>query len=73
MDMDVEKLTDRDWASFALTHDLLGVYVYTTDSGLIAGATVRGGRLRPPEHVESEVDSLFAEPETRYVLLLEEK
>ena len=72
MDMDVDKLTDRDWASFALTHDLLGVYVYTNDSGLIAGATVRGGRLRPPQHVESEVDSLFAEPETRYVLLLED-
>ncbi|MEW5795993.1 MAG: HAMP domain-containing sensor histidine kinase [Candidatus Zixiibacteriota bacterium] len=72
MDMDVDKLSDRDWASFALTHDLLGAYLYRHDSGLVAGATVRGVQMRPPAHVEAEVDSLFADPETRFVLLLEE-
>ncbi len=72
MDMDINKLTRQDWSSFALTHDLRGVYLYTDDSGLVAGSTVRGGRIKPPEHVESEVDSLFADPEIRFVLLLDE-
>jgi len=72
MDMDINELSDQDWASFALTHDLLGAYEYDTSGQLTGGATVRGGRLRPPVYVEAEVDSLFAEPEMRFVLLLDE-
>ena len=72
MDMDIAKLRRQDWSSFALTHDLRGVYLYAPDSGIVAGATVRGARIKPPEHVQNEVDSLFADPEMRFVLLLDQ-
>jgi signal transduction histidine kinase len=72
LDMDVDRLNNQDWASFALTHDLLGAYVYDSARELTGGVTVRGEQIRPPEHVEAEIDSLFADPETRFVLLLEE-
>jgi len=72
MDMDIDKLRRQDWASFSLTHDLRGIYLYAPDSGLVAGTTVRGARIRPPENVETEVDSLFQDPESRFVLMLEE-
>ena len=72
LDLDADRLNNQDWASFALTHDLLGAYVYNKAGELTGGVTVRGGQIRPPEHVEAEIDSLFTDPETRFVLLLEE-
>ena len=72
LDMDVDRLNNQDWASFALTHNLLGAYVYDNTGELTGGVTVRGEQVRPPEHVEAEIDSLFTDPETRFVLLLDE-
>ena len=72
LDMDIDALDNQDWVSFALTHDLLGAYVYDSTGDLTGGVTVRGGQARPPIHVESEVDSLFVDPEKRFVLLLDE-
>lgn len=72
MDMNMEKLTEQDWASFAMTHDLMGVYVFDTVAGLVAGVTIRGGRYGLPDYVEAEVDSLWRDPESRFVLLLDE-
>ena len=72
LDMDVDRLDNQGWASFALTHDLLGAYVYDSAGELTGGVTARGGQVRPPEHVEAEIDSLFTDPETRFVLLLDE-
>lgn len=72
LDMDVDRLNKQDWASFALTHDLLGAYVYDSSGELTGGVTVRGKQVRPPDHVEDEIDSLYTDPETRFVLLLEE-
>ena len=72
LDMDIDRLNNQDWASFALAHDLLGAYVYDSTGALVGGVTLRGGQVRPPEHVEMEIDSLFIDPETRFVLLLDE-
>jgi signal transduction histidine kinase len=72
LDMNIDRLDNQDWASFALAHDLLGAYVYDSTGALVGGVTLRGGQVRPPEHVEAEIDSLFADPETRFVLLLDE-
>jgi signal transduction histidine kinase len=68
----MERITEQQWVSFALSHDLKGVYVYDTAADLVAGVTVRGERTSPPEYVEAEVDSLLAEPESRFVLFLDE-
>ena len=72
LDRGIERLSEQDWVSFALSHDLIGVYVYDTSVELVAGVTVRGDRYGPPEYVESEVDSLLADPESRFILLLDE-
>ncbi len=72
MDMRPENLDEQGWASFAFSHDLVGVYVYDTAAELVAGVTARGGRDEPPGFVEAEVDSLIADPEARFVLLVNE-
>jgi len=72
MDMNMEKLSEQDWVSFAMTHDLMGVYVFDTVTGLVAGVTIRGGRYGLPDYVAAEVDSLWRDPESRFVLLLDE-
>ncbi len=68
----IERLTDQQWVSFARSHDLMGVYVYDTSAELVAGVTVRGERTSPPAYVEAELDSLLSDPESRFVLLLDE-
>jgi len=72
MDMRLENLDEQGWASFAFSHDLVGVYVYDTSGELVAGVTARGGSYGPPDYIEAEVDSLLADPEARFVLLLDE-
>lgn len=72
MDMRPENLDEQGWASFAFSHDLVGVYVYDRSAELVAGVTARGGRSEPPDYVEAEVDLLLADPEARFVLLTNE-
>ncbi len=71
VDANLDKLSDQDLVSFALTHDLLGVYIYSRDAGLVTGVVARGPREALPEFVEDEIEGLFGEPENNYVLLLE--
>lgn len=71
MDLRLESLDEQGWASFAFSHDLVGIYVYDRDRELVAGVTARGGGYGPPDFVEAEVDSLLADPESRFVLLLD--
>lgn len=72
MDKNIERLSEQDWASFALTHDLIGAYLFDSVGEFSSGATVRGDRFGLPDYVLTEVDSLLAEPELRFVLLLDE-
>ena len=72
MDMRMENLDEQGWASFAFSHDLVGVYIYDTLAELVDGVTARGGSYGPPDYIEAEVDSLLADPEERFVLLFDE-
>ena len=71
-EVDLDKMTDADLMKFAQMHDIYGVYVYRLDSTLAHEAMARGPRTRPPAFVENEVKQLIANPESNYVLLLDE-
>lgn len=68
----IDRISERQWTSFALAHDLLGVYVYDSLGNIVAGVTMRGGRTVPPDYVIDEVFALFEDPEARFVLLYDE-
>ena len=70
---DLATLAQEDLMQFAQRHDLHGVYVYSsTDSILIAGSVGRGPQVNLPLFVEEEVAQLIADPESNYVLLLDQ-
>jgi PAS domain S-box-containing protein len=68
---DLKTLTEPDLVRFAQVHDLIGVYIYGMDSNLVVEGLARGPRATPPEFVQKEVDQLIANPESNYVLLLD--
>lgn len=68
---DLKTLTESDLVRFAQVHDLIGVYIYGMDSNLIVEGLARGPRSTPPDFVHKEVDQLIANPESNYVLLLD--
>jgi signal transduction histidine kinase len=72
MNWGIEKIGEQQWTSFALGHDLLGAYVYDSLGNIVGGVTVRGGRPSPPDFIVAEVDALFADPESRFVLILDD-
>lgn len=71
-EVDLDSLTDQRLAQTAEAGNLYGVYVFSADSTLVAGAVVRGPKISPPDFVYEEVHQLIANPESNYVLLLEE-
>ncbi len=68
----ISRISEHQLASFALNHDVLGVYVYDADSTLDMGVVARGPYEPLPDFVVDEVAGLLADPESNYVLLLEE-
>ncbi len=69
---DLASLTDDDLVSFAQGHDLYGAYVFGVDSLLVAGVVARGPGGALPLFVEEEVAQLISDPESNYVLLLDQ-
>ncbi len=67
----IGSLSEQELVSFALTHDLAGLYLYGVDSTLVAGVVARGPYEPLPDFVAEEVAILLADPESNYVLLLE--
>ncbi len=70
--IELNKLNDTDLVQIAATHSLYAVFVYRMDSSMVAGGVARGSVLRPPDFVTKEVDQLIANPQTNYVLLLDQ-
>ena len=68
---DLKTLTESDLVRFAQVHNLIGVYIYGMDSSLLVEGLARGPRSTPPDFVHKEVDQLIANPESNYVLLLD--
>lgn len=75
IELSIPELSDIDQnnlAEMASNHNLYGAYVYGVDSELVAGVSVRGPVVSPPEFVKKEIEQLIASPEENYVLLLDE-
>ncbi len=70
--IDLSKLSDTDLVQIAATHSLYAIFVYGMDSTLVTGGVARGSVLRPPEYVVNKVDSLIANPQSNYILLLDQ-
>ncbi len=71
-DVKLSAVTDHEVSRIAQQHGLYGLFVFASDSGLVAGSIVDGPRVALPEFVYDEVRQLIANPESNYVLLLEE-
>jgi hypothetical protein len=71
-DRSLEDISDQELVTFALTHDLMGIYIYDSAAGLVTGVVARGPHEPLSEYIEAEVGELLRSPETNYVLLLEE-
>jgi PAS domain S-box-containing protein len=68
----LNKVNNQQLAQIAQNHDLFGLFVFAADSNLVAGSIVGGPKIALPEFVTEEVRQLIANPESNYVLLLEE-
>ncbi|MBD3402117.1 PAS domain-containing protein [candidate division GN15 bacterium] len=68
----LDDITEERLIRFVRVHELLGAYVYGMDSTLVAASASRAGRLTPPEWVEDEIFQLMADPETPFVLLIDQ-
>jgi len=66
-------LSEDDLARVATDHDLHAVYLFDAEVNLLAGTVVRGVQIDPPEFLRDEVAQLLAQPEDRYVLLLDQR
>ncbi|RKX27785.1 MAG: hypothetical protein DRP45_00035 [Candidatus Zixiibacteriota bacterium] len=72
LERDIAGLSEQDWMTFALSHDLLGAYIFDGHTETVTGITVRGGDRGLPDFVEQEMGELIRAPESNYVLLLDE-
>jgi len=71
-DRSLSTITDQELVTLALTHDLMGIYLYDSTASLVTGVVARGPHEPLSEYVEAEVAELLQSPEANYVLLLEE-
>lgn len=67
-----DRLTNERLTDFAQTYELYGVYAYTLDSLHQIRQTSAGGRSGPPVFVEQEIRDLAAQPDLRFVQLLDQ-
>jgi len=65
----LDELNEQDWVSFALGHDLLGVYLFDSSAQMAVGVAARGAVESLPEFVSVEAANLLSNPEVNYVLL----
>jgi two-component system, NtrC family, sensor histidine kinase HydH len=63
-------MSSQSLASFALTHDLLSLYLFDSTGTLALGAVARGSYTPPPDFVVREVTELLKSPDANYTLLL---
>lgn len=66
---DVETPSEQQMARFALSHDLLGIYIYDSQSRLVISVAPRGRTASLPDYVQREVSLLLEEPESNFLLL----
>ncbi|MCP4684771.1 MAG: PAS domain S-box protein [bacterium] len=71
-DRNLESISEQELVTLALTHDLMGIYLYDSTAGQVTGVVARGPHEALSEYVEAEVSELLQSPESNYVLLLEE-
>jgi len=69
---DLESLSNQQLAYIAQVHNLFGLFVFGPDSSVVAGSIVGGPKPVLPDFVYEEVYQLIANPESNYILLLEE-
>lgn len=69
---DLPNLTDQLLARTAMEHDLYGLYVLDSNTDIIAGGTGRGTDIQLPSFVFDEAAQLLAQPELKYVMLLDD-
>lgn len=72
-DDQLDAITSDTLLAFVQMFNLLGAYVVSVDSELISGAGLRSMRAQPPDWVLEEAYQLIAEPEKRYVLLVDQE
>ena len=65
----LERLSEQDWVSFALSHDLLGAYLFDSTAQMVLGVAARGAVENLPDFVAAEVANLLQNPESNYLLL----
>ncbi len=66
-----QQLSEGDLVRVATAHDLRAAYLYDAEAVLLAGASVTGQMIDPPEFLGNEVAQLLDQPEDGYVLLLD--
>ncbi len=69
---DLASLTDHQLAQITQAHNLYGIFVFGSDSSTIAGSIIGGPKITLPDFVYEEVRQLIANPESNYVLLLDQ-
>ena len=68
-----QAISEDDLVRVVTDHDLQAAYVFNAAAQLVAGASVPDLQIAPPEFLSNEVAQLFAQPEDRYVLLLDQR
>ncbi len=71
-DRNLSTITDQELVTMALTHDLMGVYLFDSAANPVTEVVARGPHEPLPEYIEAEVADLLRSPESNYVLLMEE-
>lgn len=70
-EVELNSITELDLLRFMQVHNLFGVYLYGMDSALVQGTNGRGVSSGLPEFVLIEMKGLIANPEQRFILLLD--
>lgn len=71
-ELELSTITELDLLRFMQVHDLFGVYLFGMDSNLVGGTSGRGVSGQLPDFVLSEMKGLIANPELRFILLLDQ-
>lgn len=71
-DIKLDQITEPVLYETANRHALYGLYVFKLDSSRIAGVSVEGPVVNPPEFVLNELYGLIENPDDKYILLFDE-
>lgn len=65
-------LTDAQLSNHMFLHNLQSIYVYDDSGQLLIGRSANASRAGPPDFVISELQQVLDDPESNFILLMEE-